>query len=169
MSLLARIPDSWRKHLDDDRLWIRVAYIGIVALFLWLAYISKSQSEDLAHQARLEAVRMAEKNANAQASYDRCIESIPLVRRFSTHVAGVNEAFEVLLTNSLVTIANAKPDDPLQSVRIANVNRLAAAYGKVAAIKALPVPDDLECLNRRREVLDKPPLKKLPAGYQRPG
>lgn len=166
MRWLERVPPHWQRRLDDPFFWIGMLLAAIVVLFLWLTYVSVSTAHTSARQARADAIRIASQRAAADAAYERCIDSIPGLMKVSTHVAGVNEAFEVLINNSLVTI-KSNPGDPLNRVRIANVNRLAAAYGKVAAVKALPVPTDLDCVNRKRDALGEPPLKRLPAGYKR--
>lgn len=153
MSLLARIPAGWRDRLDSNKLWRAVPYVGIVILFLWLAYVQQSQTRDLANQAKREAVKIAEQRSAANAAYGRCVDSIVPTARISTHVAGVNEAFVVILESSLRTLAVTPRSDPLYRVRVANVRKLAAAIRRVAAVKGFPVPTLADCKARRRDAL----------------
>lgn len=153
MRVLARVPAKWRQRLDHWPVWMGIAFFGLVAVSVWVMTVQQHTARVQAAQARNDAIRIAEARAAANSAYQRCIGSIAPTMRVSTHVAGVNEAFGVLLRNSRATLAATPRSDPQRAVRAANLERLEAAVRKVAAIKSFPAPTRAECAQRRREAL----------------
>lgn len=153
MRLLARVPERWRQRLDNIYFWLGVAYFALVAITVWLAFVSQSNAQTAARQAKAEAIRIAEQRSAAESAYRRCIEGRAPTLRVSRHVAGVNAAFEVLLRNSRAVLEATPKDDPQFTVRRANYRRFKAALADVAAVRSFPVPTVSECKQRRREAL----------------
>lgn len=152
-SLLARVPPKWRERLDHWPLWMAIAYFALVAMIVGLYVLNGRTSAAQADAARNEAIRLAERRAAAQSAFDRCKASIVPTRRVSLHVEGVNEAFRVLLTNSVRNHRATPTTSPQYQAQKVNIRNLRKAIRKVAAVKKFPAPTLEECKARRDELL----------------
>lgn len=147
------IPRVLRKHLDDWPFWVAVAYFGLVGVVVALYFLNGRTARAQADNARAEAVRIAEQRSAAESAFSRCIESIVPTKRVSTHVIGVNEAFGVLLANSIRNHRATPPSTPQYDAQEVNIRNLRKAIRKVAAVKSFPAPTAEECRQRRAEAL----------------
>lgn len=147
------IPSALRRHLDDWPFWVGVAYFGLVSVVVALYFLNSRTAQAQADSARNEAVRIAEQRAAAESAYSRCADSIKPTRKVSTHVMGVNEAFQVLLANSIRNHQATPPSNPQYEAQQVNIRNLRKAIRKVAAVKSFPAPTVKECEQRRRDAL----------------
>lgn len=121
-----------------------IAYFGLVVTLVGLYVV-------FGRTVRADALRAAERKAEIVSTYERCVASIPELRKISTHVTGVNDAFAVLLHNSANILAATPRDDPQYRVRSQNYVRLKDAYKKVATVSSFPVPTRAECERRQSD------------------
>jgi hypothetical protein len=164
---LDRAPRWVISVLDSSFLWHAIAYIGIsvISVLLWVNYTRVAHTQTrvavaAAAQARADSARLAEAagarartRANAEASYQRCRQSIPVLRKFSDFVEGEKEANRIVVLNS-EDILNLTPrDDPLRKVRESNLARLRVASARVQNAPAIPIPTIKACGEARDKIL----------------
>lgn len=139
-----RLPDGWRRNMDNVWLWLVLAYIALAALTIWLAVVNANTAATAAKNTQV----IATQRAAARASYNDCVRSRPYLAKISRHIRGVNELAALLVQNSRATINAAPAGDPLTRVRIENLRRLVKAQQKVAAAKKVQVPTVAQCHKR---------------------
>lgn len=130
--------DRIRRFFEPSKPWNIMFLLAIGVLIGYMSVIN-------ARTIRDEAVRTAEAQSSKNAAVARCMESRPILMKFSRHVQGVNDGFVTLVTNSRKTIAQTPTSDPEYGVRVANLHRLLAAMRKVAALPGFPVPTKAKC------------------------
>jgi hypothetical protein len=140
--LVDRLPDPWNSRLSHWQFWVAAAYFGLVVVVTWLTYV-------YSHQLRDESLRLASTEATAQARYHACLESIPTLKNFDTHVEGVRDLADTLVANSFAVAASTAKSDPQHAVRMENLARLVRAQAKIHALTAIPVPTPHECASDR--------------------
>lgn len=153
--LLGRVPDEVTRFLDNWKLWMGIAYVGLAIAVVWLFILNGDTTRTAAANARDEAVRIAEVQTSAETSYNQCVGSIPTLRKLSTYLEGQNEIAAVIVTNSAANLAITLKTDPMYATRKGNLERLRDAKAKVGAITSLPVPTVKDCKARKRAALAK--------------
>lgn len=142
-----------RRRLDKPDVWTVIAYFGLAAVVVGLFFVNQQTQKTVSHQARDEAIRVAQIKGSAAANYTACIKSIPELRKISTHLAGVNQLADVLVTNGEAVLEATPRSDPQYPIRHANLVRLLRSREKIGAVRALPVPTRTDCLLRRSAAL----------------
>lgn len=123
------------------RHWVFWAIIFAFALIAISAYSYALNARTL----RDEAVREAEQQSAKNAAVARCLDSRPVLARFSRHVSGVNDLISILVLNSGKTLESTQTSDPQFLIRVANLRRLIRAQHKIAAVDKFPVPTVAQC------------------------
>lgn len=141
------------RRLDNWKVWVGIAYFGLVITVVWLYYLNQRQSDTQAKQARDEAVRIAEVESTTQAQRDQCRASIPTLARINGFVDGVYDLHAVLEKNARLIAAATPKADPAYTIRQENWKRIRATVTKVAGVH-FPVPTRAEC-----EAIGKPRTK----------
>lgn len=146
---LDRLPPGVREALDSWRFWFTVLAVVIAALVLWSIVNTAEISSTQARQARDDAVKAAQIQAQAQAAYQQCVQSRPELQKLSLHVRGVNDLASVLEENAIAALKATARTDPQYLVRIANTQRIIKAAAKIAAVESFPIPTLKQCRARR--------------------
>lgn len=148
-----RLSPRWRIRLDSLGFWLLVAWAMIGVIIILMFYVVLGLAENRADQRASDQARAARVAAEAKATFERCRESIPALRRVSRHVRGVNAALRTILENARRAYEATPPGDPQRQVRYMNWQRLRAAVRDATNIGGLPVPTLTECAGRRRAIL----------------
>ena len=136
-----------RRRLDNWRLWVVVAYLGLILGVVLLAVTLTSIGEVRAESARAEAIRQA----TASSSLQRCLEGIQLGDRVNTYLAGVRELAVILVANAEDALAETPRDSPMYEVRRTTVDRLRLSNAAIQQFTEFPVPTAQECASRYRQ------------------
>lgn len=133
--------DRTRRFFEPSRPWniMFLIAIGVIVGYGWM--INSRTIRD-------EAIRASEAQSAKTAAVARCVESRPLLRKFSRHVRGVNEFTLTIVGNSEAVLEQTPRSDPQHDVRSANLRRLINARNKIAALPGFPVPTLSECRDR---------------------
>ncbi len=165
--------DAFRRFVDNDRLMIRIAFVGLGLLSIggWVVNAKTNQAQvraasfdaraahadaraaravAVAASAEARAARVvASRKAEVESAYQSCLASIKPLAAFRQHVRGTIDFTATLVQNSAASIRAAPPDDPLAATRKANYLRLRAAQRSIAAFGTFPVPTRAQCVARR--------------------
>lgn len=142
-----------REFLNSWQLWMGIAWLGIVAVVVGLIIVRNTALTAQAEIQREASLHHAEVVATGNAAYNSCVQSIPTLRRISTHLLGVNEIARAAVENARAIAVATPRSDPEYGVRHRNYERIRAATAKVAAVQKLPVPNRDDCSARRRAVM----------------
>lgn len=136
-------PPWLRAYLDSWRFWFTIGLAGIAAAIV-LGYYNLERT-------------VRDENSRVDAAYVSCVESIPLLKRLSQHVHGVNEVigitaggYGVYVQNSRALVAETPKSSPERATREANLRRAEAGARDVAAAREIPVPTPAQCLEQAR-------------------
>lgn len=151
---LDRLPPGVREALDSWRFWFTVLAVAIAGLVLWGIVNTAEISSTQARQARDDAVKAAQIQAQAQSTYTSCVSARPELAKISRFVRGVNDLAGVLVANAQAIINATPSGDPERDTRIGNFGRIYRAASKIGAIRSLPVPTLADCQARRASVID---------------
>lgn len=119
--------------LQDDRIWIVIAYFGLAAVIVVLYF----------HQTEIgkqEATRTAER----QASVTQCIRSIPQLTKVQRFIEGVQVFHKAAAMNALATLQATPKTDPQYGVRLENYRRIEATVAAVSGVR-FRIPTRAEC------------------------
>lgn len=130
--------------IDNWRFWFMIALAAAFAAIV-LGYKSLERT-------------IHDENSRETASYVSCVQSIPILKKISTHFKGTNEVIGVgnngkggILVQNSKAVVDVTPDgDPQLQTRKDNLARLRAGAKDVGAIRSLPVPTKAQCLEQSK-------------------
>lgn len=153
MGFLERVPIRWRERLDDWRVWMAIAYFGLVFVIVALYVLNAKAAHVEAKAAAEQAAITLRQRTEAETTYRACVASITELSRISQHLGGVNDLAAAVLENTGRALNATPRTDPLYPVRAGNFERLENAVADIAAIDRLHVPTIRECAGRRAAIL----------------
>jgi len=137
-----------RHKLDNWKLWMGIAYFGLVAVVVVLTLDWSRTNAEVARTTRIVAARHAEVVANADAQYQQCVKSIPLFTRVNNFIRGVERIERALLQNSEASHLATPPGSALYDAQVTNIIRLREAI-RAARQVAFHVPSMQQCRELR--------------------
>lgn len=105
-----------RRKLDNWRLWMVIAYVGLAACIVFLYALQRNQ-------AQADAERAAARESQAATEVSRCLQQVTS----APQVARVLRVIDLVVTNSILAneaALEADPDSDLTPVRQASLARL---------------------------------------------
>jgi hypothetical protein len=153
--ILSYVPTDVRRFLDNWKLWVGVAYFGLVAMIVSLYFVNARTTRAVALQAAAAARTNTEHRLNAQSDYHACVVSIPALRKINRFVNGVQVLHQALLLNAVKAHEATPPGSALYRQQVANIARLSRSVDAVSGV-AFPGPTVAECRARRKHDLAHP-------------
>ena len=149
-----------REFLADWRLWMVIAYLGLVSVIVALFVL-------FGRTAHEEAARAAAASAAAVTQVGQCFTAV----KNGPVTKGFIDAHEAVIDNSLIAnraaLAASPKDDPLRQIRVRSIIRLQAAQNNVKELRSLiaaSTPTEKRCVHLARMLRVDPTryLKTLP-------
>lgn len=123
-------------------IWAVLPYVVLCFVVFWLHNVSE-------RQLRVDA----KVQATADSGYLACTQSIPVLKKLTKFVEGVNELGENSVTNAKQALDATPEDSVMYPSRHSAFIRNRAAYRKISKVKKLPVPTEESCVAQRDAVL----------------
>lgn len=125
-----------RSFVDSRAFWSGLAFVVVAGLFIFTVVTYSQEQSD-----------RASRHASAQAEYQQCLGSIPLLVKVNKFVVGVRTVGQVLLANSIRMHVATKPTDGtahLYLIQEQNIRRLRRAIAPQKDL-TFPVPTLATC------------------------
>ena len=142
------------RYVDRWPFWLIVDFLILGILVAVLVGVNNRANRAASEAAREQAVRIADRNANASASYRQCVGSIPVLRKIDRFIRGVQLVHDTLYRNALAVHASTKPGTPVYRSQAENLERLRRADLAARGVE-IPIPTKAKCLARRQLALRK--------------
>lgn len=159
-------------RLDSWRVWMMVAFAGIVLLFICvLVLFAKQQNANARERDRTQAAK-TEALAQAKIANSNQVGACVAAYRSAPNVLRILDVLDVLAGNSLMANRDAlkrEPDSPLTPIRRASLKRLGPAPHTIQVFRDATIKDQrtlAECkaLATKLHVDIEPFLKPKPGG-----